>query len=280
MSGYQVTVLEFAYGENVPLSFYLGMYADPESFTPVHPFTMTLVQGNGMNILIDTGVDPDDPVKQEILKGAGVGHAHTPREVLAQVGVTPEDINAVILTHAHFDHAGALDCYPNAKFYIQKGEYLGWTEFKSNPKFSAMGALSMDPNDIERLHKLEQAGRLELIDGDKIDLFPGITLSAAAFGHTYGCQMVLIDTGDMTLVHVGDVANRPENLQGTETFPFYIPNTNFAVGSAYYTLADYDRIMLWAAGNIDRVIMTHDGTRRDRFQDCVGELGLGIYRYC
>lgn len=280
MARYSVTVLEIGYGENVPQSFYLGDFADPDVICPVHPFSMTLLQGEGKNILIDTGIDMDDPVKQEIIAGAGIGHTHTPREILATVDITPEEIDAVILTHAHFDHAGALDCYPNATFYLQNREYLGWTEYVSDPRLSTIGIFSMDPNDVKRLHKLNEEGRLVLLDGDTQDLFPGISVMAAAFGHTFGMQMVLIESDDMFFVHAGDVANIPENLFGTEAHPYFIPNVKFGVGSPYYTIADYERLLKWSLGKIDKIIMTHDGTRRERYPDCIGPLGLGIFRLC
>ena len=280
MADYSVTVLEIAYGENVPLSFYIGDFAGSDDICPVHPFSMTLVRGEGRNILIDTGIDTDDPVKQEILKSAGIGHAHSPREILETVGVTPEEITDVILTHAHFDHAGALDCYPNAQFYLQKRELLGWNEFLSEPKYTSLGIFSMDPADIKRLNALKEAGRLTLLDGDCVDVLPGISVAAGAFAHTFGMQIVLIETGQGLLVHCGDTANRPENLLGTENFKFYLPNTKFAVGSPYYAIVDYERLLEWSKGKLETIIMTHDGTRRERFPDSIGPLGLGIFRYC
>ncbi|MGI6072788.1 MAG: N-acyl homoserine lactonase family protein [Lachnospiraceae bacterium] len=280
MARYSIRVLEIGFGTDVPAGFYLGDFADPELTYPIHPFSMTLVQGEGKNILIDTGIDMDDPVKQEIIKMAGIGNTHSPKEILTTVGLTPEDIDEVILTHAHFDHAGGLDCYPNATFYIQKKEYRGWTEYVSDPKFSAVGLLGFDANDLKRLQKLEQEGRLVLLDGDVKDLFPGISVMQAAFGHTYGHQMVLIESDGTLFVHVGDVANRPENLKGTEKFPFFIPNVKFSVGSPYYAIMDYERLMKWTAGNVEKIIMTHDGSRRERYPDSIGPLGLGIFRIC
>lgn len=239
---------------------------------------MTLLQGEGHTICIDTGIDMTDPVKQEILKGAGIGHAHSPSEILGQVGVKPEDVDTVILTHAHFDHAGALDCYPNATFYLQSRELEGWREWVANEKHMSLGIFSMDANDVKRLMKLKEEGRLVLLDGDTPNILPGISVIAAAFGHTFGMQMVMIETQDTLMIHVGDVVNLPENLTGTETFPFYLPNTKFGIGASYYIIADYDRLLNWTHGSIDKIIMTHDATRRERYPECIGEYDLGVYR--
>ena len=281
MASHSITVLEIGYGENQPQSFYLGDFADPDVVYPVHPFSMTLVRGEGKNILIDTGIDTDDPVKQGILKMAGIGHTHSPREILGTVGLTPEEIDAVILTHAHFDHAGAVNCYPNATFYLQEREYLGWSEYLAEgDKYKAIGLFSINPDDIVLLRKLHESGRLVLLKGDTADLFPGISVVAAAFGHSFGSQMVHIETDGMLIIHCGDVANRPENLLGTENMPFFIPNIKFGVGAPYYAITDYERLMRWTLGKIDRIIMTHDGSRRDRYPGSIGPLELGIFRIC
>ncbi len=280
MGKYSITVLEVGYGENVPQEFYLGDFSDGTTTYPVHPFSMTLVRGEGRNILIDCGIDIDNPDKAAVCQMCGIGHMHSPREVLGTVGLTPEDIDAVILTHAHFDHAGGIDCFPTSHFYLQRREMEGWCEYVTNDAHAAVGMFSMDKEDVKRLRKLENEGRLTLLDGDVTELFPGISVKAAAFGHTFGMQMVLIETDEGLFIHVGDVANRPENLLGTEAFPFFIPNVKFGAGAPYYTIIDYERIMKWTLGRIDPVIMTHDGSRREKFPGCVGPLGLGIYKYC
>ena len=56
----------------------------------------------------------------------------SPEAVLAKVGVQPEQIEKVFLTHMHFDHANNVGAFPNADVYVQWEEYRGWLQALSN----------------------------------------------------------------------------------------------------------------------------------------------------
>ena len=262
MASYKITVLEIGM-KTVDGAFYFGDFMPVEREFP-NPFSMTLLQGEGMTILIDCGIDASDPVKQGIIQAAGVGNVHGPAEVLATVGVKPEDVDAVILTHAHFDHAGGLDCFPNAQFYLQRAELNGWQMAASRTKYASLHIFCMDLNDIKRLERLEAEHRLTLLDGDA-DLFTGVRAVNVGGGHSFGSQMVLVETDSGRFLHTGDACNRPENLTGTETFPFYLPNTKFGVGAVSDILKGYDTILKLVDGDLKKLIMTHDDTRRQNY---------------
>ena len=124
MANYKITVLEIS-TKTVGGEFYFGGFV-PASETFPNPFSFTLLQGEGKTILIDCGIDLRDPTKAAIFGACGAQNGHGPVEVLATVGVKPEEVDAAILTHAHFDHASGIDCFPNAQFYLQRKELEGW----------------------------------------------------------------------------------------------------------------------------------------------------------
>lgn len=279
MAHYKITVLEVGYVEKFPADFtFDGFHLSGEYICC--PFSMVLLQGEGKNILVDCGINLRDPVKQEIFKAAGGVNGHSPDEVLAEVGLTPSEIDAVILTHMHWDHAGGASCYPNAVFYLQREELEGWSEISDNPAYSALHFLSMDLNDLNTMKSLLKEDRLILLDGERDDLFPGISIRVSRFAHSFAQQMVYIENDTGLFLAVGDTCNRPENLLGTETYPFFLPNTKFAVGGTANAVRDYTRIMQWVNGDVSRVIMTHDGTRREHFNERKTPLGLSVFEVC
>ena len=149
-----------------------------------------LIQGDGKNILVDTGMgDKYDEKTRSIYK---LDHSKwTLLSSLAEQGLAPEDITHVIQTHLHFDHCGGLvtrtelgECvptFPNAKVFVQK-ENMAWAK---------------DPTEKDRASYLKQDwdaivanGMLEELDGPG-EIFPGIELRIFN-GHTRAQQLPLI----------------------------------------------------------------------------------------
>lgn len=114
---------------------------------------------------------------------------------LAELGAAPADIQYVVNTHLHFDHAGNNDLLSGAKFFVQKAHY----EFaKENPMF---------PNQYWNLPNLSY----ELIDG-QLELFPGVEVIPTP-GHAPGHQSVVVRLRDSgTIVICGDAVNCQENF--------------------------------------------------------------------
>lgn len=149
-----------------------------------------LIRGNGMNILVDTGMgDKYDEKTRTIYK---LDHSkRTLLNSLKECGLETEDITHVIQTHLHFDHCGGLvtktdsgelvPTFPKAKVFVQK-ENLKWAEH---------------PTEKDRASYLKQDweaivehGMLEELDGPG-EIFPGIELKIFN-GHTRAQQLPLI----------------------------------------------------------------------------------------
>ena len=106
-----------------------------------------LIKGpGGKNILVDTGCYHD-----KLLKAAGFKGYIKPSDTLTKLGLKPEDITDVIISHMHWDHADGIDLFPNAKIWIQKDEYTYYTAAAWQPDGKTGG---IEPDDVLTLVRL------------------------------------------------------------------------------------------------------------------------------
>jgi glyoxylase-like metal-dependent hydrolase (beta-lactamase superfamily II) len=161
-----------------------------------------LIRTGKENIVVDTGFG--DVLNEKELRIYPLGGPTRWDNELTQKGLTSDDITAVILTHAHADHAmGALRMgkdgrpelrFPNAKIYIQKRE---WRDAMNPDERTAATYL------VHNLRLLEESGRLELLDGDT-ELFSGVSVMVTG-GHTPGSQAIIVDGGGQRVIYPADI---------------------------------------------------------------------------
>jgi glyoxylase-like metal-dependent hydrolase (beta-lactamase superfamily II) len=162
-----------------------------------------LVRGGGHNVLVDTGF-----YRKQFLSKWKVNDYVRPDEAVARAGVKPEDITDIVLTHAHWDHADGTDLFPKARVWIQKDEYAYYTGEAWQPEGKHGG---IDPEDIDVLLKMNVAGRLTLVDGDR-EILPGVHVYTGG-KHTWQSQYVSVATRSGTVVLASDNMYLYENLE-------------------------------------------------------------------
>jgi glyoxylase-like metal-dependent hydrolase (beta-lactamase superfamily II) len=160
-----------------------------------------LVRTPDANILIEAGIGPKLSEKEREI----YAYDRVPGipDALAAVGLQPGDIDLVVLSHLHFDHVGALvtpgrdgelsPLFPRARHVVQAAELDAWRrpDPRSRPSYKR-----------ENLALLEQAGRLQIVEGDT-QLTSGISVRVTG-GHTAGHQAVYVSDQEQTLVFTGD----------------------------------------------------------------------------
>lgn len=147
------------------------------------PVFVWLIEGGEKKILVDAGVGEQN----------GEGGEKGLKMALSSVGIKLKDIETLILTHLHFDHAENASLFENAKIYVQKSEWKS--------------AFDPPPHYREIYHR-DQLSILEemdlcLVRGDT-ELEDGITIVSLP-GHTKGSQGVLINTSEGNYLIAGDL---------------------------------------------------------------------------
>ncbi len=161
---------------------------------PVHGFVVTHPQGA---VLVDTGVGgpPDVLTDWRVVN-------RTVADALADIDLSPADIDLVINTHLHFDHCGQNAVFKHAACWVQRAE-LARAKVESPGLYDWFDFMN---------------ARFELLDGDT-EVVPGLRVVTTP-GHTSGHQSVVVSTGpEVTEVLIGDAAytsvqyRDPENAE-------------------------------------------------------------------
>ncbi|MBM7567733.1 N-acyl homoserine lactonase family protein [Paenibacillus sacheonensis] len=175
-----------------------------------------LVQGNGRNILVDTGMGGSHQLDfgsygeaflalhQGSQSGFPVGEGEDTIAQLQTCGLRPADIDTVILTHLHYDHVANIPLFAEADIYVNR---RGW-EFALRREYPIFDSF---PHPLLRYMEREMGGRLRLLD-DEAEIMPGLSVFRTG-GHTRCSQAVLIDTHQGRAAISGDVAFLYENFE-------------------------------------------------------------------
>lgn len=272
MSEYSLWLVEYGRGKEQAWSWMVAGEHNKGVIENV-PFTYLVGRGEGHTFLIDVGFD-DNPRTHSMLENFGVIAYQSPKNCLAKLGISPEEIDTVFLTHSHFDHMGNTAAFPNAKFYLQQKELFDWLYWFSLPKQMQYFSFAVDKYNIVEIVKLVLSDRCELIDGERDNILPGIKLIPAFDTHSFGMQFVLIETAKEKWVCVSDNAHEYKNLTGVNDDGVIRP-VSFLTGSTKNTIISLDNA-LKVAGGLENLIIFHAQGSFDRFPTKSYEDGLRI----
>jgi glyoxylase-like metal-dependent hydrolase (beta-lactamase superfamily II) len=212
------------------------------------PVPLFYVPLKGGTLLIDSSFAMEDAetlgvadaVKREM-------PAEDPLAALASVGIKPEDVTHLILTHAHFDHVGNVDKFPNAKIYMHRKE-LAWI-MALPPWAIGYGLFSVEK--VQRVWR-----QLVPLDGDVVEILPGIQ-AVYAGGHSAGSLAVTVKTGQADVCLCGDNCFLYENIE--KGIPIGLTN------NLYESIAFMEKLPMLG----DILIPGHDPLFYERFPNGV-----------
>ena len=242
---YSIQAIRYAISPGVPISeLVVGGPKDKIDIAMV----VWLIRGGGHTILFDSGFHRD-----KFLKEFPVKDYLRPDEAVKTAGVQPDEVTDIVISHAHWDHMGGLDLFPKAQVWIQKEEYRYYTMEAWQPGGNHGG---IDPEDVKELVKLNTEGRVHLVDGDDVAIFPGIRAYSGS-RHTYASQYLRVD-------------GNPPYVLASDNVYFYL-NLSAHLASATFSDADHaaniaqQARMIQLAGSPDRVVPGHDILQFQKF---------------
>jgi glyoxylase-like metal-dependent hydrolase (beta-lactamase superfamily II) len=173
---------------------------------PMDYFVWVAVSPAGV-FVIDTGFTAETAARR------GRTFLRCPVDALRLVGVDPDAVEHVILTHMHYDHVGNFHRFPRARFHLQEpelryatGRLMGHARLKH----------SFEVKDVVGMVQLNYAGRVDFYNG-AAELAPGIMVHPAP-GHSMGLQFVRVHTRRGWVVVASDVTHFYENMESGRPF--------------------------------------------------------------
>lgn len=194
--GYASASLDFLTNINQMDAINLQKSAGVNDPTSIHINTY-LIRGRGRTILIDTGAGGYNQWGGDLQTN------------LALTGVMPEDIDTILLTHAHADHIGGLvntfgeAAFPNAELFIHEHELSFWEN--ENNMIRASKHVQANFLFVKNVFAKYKERIRTFINND---ILPGIS-SVHLPGHTPGHCGYQIETGNSSLIIWGDMVHFP-----------------------------------------------------------------------
>ena len=246
---YEIYALRYGSHPDRPASLnFLG--ADPHDAPMSLDYFVWAIRGGGRTIVVDTGFS------RMVAEKRGRTIQMPPNVALRQIGIEAAEVEDVIVTHLHFDHAGNLDMFPKARLHIQDAEMAFCTgRCMCHGVFRA----PMEANDMVSAVRALYAGRMRFHDGTG-EIAPGIRVHLIG-GHSGGLQCVSVPTSRGTVVLASDATHFWANIRERRPFPIIVDLPRMLEG--YETL---ERL----ADGPDHIIPGHDPLVRTRFQAVEG----------
>jgi glyoxylase-like metal-dependent hydrolase (beta-lactamase superfamily II) len=176
-----------------------------------------------------------------------------PDSAVRLAGVAPEEVTDVIVSHAHWDHMGGIDLFPEAMLHIQRDEYTYYTGAAWQEGGRHGG---IDEADIAELLRRAMAGRVRWVEGDDAEVLPGIRAYTGA-RHTYASQYIRV-AGAEPFVLASDNCYLYRNLETGAA------SATFEASDRPANLAAQAR-MVELAGAHARVVPGHDPQQFTRY---------------
>jgi glyoxylase-like metal-dependent hydrolase (beta-lactamase superfamily II) len=188
-----------------------------------------------------------------------------PAEALRRLGIEPSAVDALVVTHAHYDHIGNLGLFDGVPVVMSRREFDFWTGPLGR---RAQFAHSAEADDVELLRTKQLAGEVRFLSGPDGTVADGVRLVEVG-GHTPGQLVVLVSTAGGEVMLASDSLHYYVELERDWPFAY--------VADLVAMYRGFDTISAWLAEPGHHLVPGHDPAVMDRYPALEGELaGLGV----
>jgi glyoxylase-like metal-dependent hydrolase (beta-lactamase superfamily II) len=238
MSGdvYEVYAIKYGHHDRPAADNFIG--GDPHDVAmPLDFYVWAIVGANG-TFLVDTGFD-------EVMSRKRQRQITRPiAEGLGAIGIQPDAVKNIIVSHLHYDHTGNYDLFPNAHYHLQDCEMAYAT---GRCMCHAELKKPFEADDVTAMVRKVFAGRVTFHEGEG-EVAPGLTVHHIG-GHSRGLQCVRVNTRRGPVVVASDTTHLYAHFEQGRVFPIV-----YNVGEVLEGYARLKRL----AGAPERVVPGHD----------------------
>lgn len=203
---YEVYAVRYGHHDRRSPENFLG--GDPHDILqPLAYFVWAIVGPHG-TFVVDTGFD------EAMARARGRQLVKPVGEGLAALGIPPDSVRDVIVTHLHYDHSGNHDVFPRARYHLQDAEMAYST---GRCMCHAQMRIPFETDDVVAMVRKVFAGRVVFHDGHE-QLAPGLTVHHIG-GHSKGLQCVRVKTARGHVVLASDASHLYAHMHEGRVFP-------------------------------------------------------------
>lgn len=246
---YEVVIARYGARQTVRSEAYLNYALYHEDDGPIGlDYFVWVIRNASRTILVDTGFSIEGGGKR---KRTMLTH---PIEIWDALGITPASAPPIVLTHAHFDHAGNLDHFPDSVIHVAQSELDFWSGPQAH---RVLFHHSVEDVELELLRAADEQGRLRTFRGSHT-VAPGVEVVEVG-GHTPGQSVVLVQTSEGAVVLASDAVHFYEELD--RGMPF------MSVADLVGMYDAFDRLNgMTADGSAAHLVSGHDPSTLGRFE--------------
>jgi N-acyl homoserine lactone hydrolase len=261
VADYSIWVVEYARVNEFAQGILL--YGNWNTGTRVAPYCYAVIKGGGHTVVVDTGYNHVE-LGKILADSYGVSDWQPADVVLPRIGVDPAEVDMVVLTHNHFDHAGGVEFFPNATVYIQAREVERYLWASGLPDRLQWLTSATDPDLMLWLVNRRKNGKLHLVYGEE-EILPGIRAIPAHDTHTAGSHYITIENErDGRWLLAGDNVYVYENLTGAYGDGRFTP-IGLIFGSVERTVLTMEDMWTYVGGDVSRIVPFHEQNLWGRF---------------